>query len=297
MSRPTSKYFIATKATPNAILPSLPIIFTNGSSKISINSCSNLLKNTCTIDNFLMIFLYSFIELDSFKEILTQDTRPQALALCTFFDKVNSDPSSKNVHRERLQWVIKVSPSVKNRPGTQEINLYGNDYDMLQTTLGSLLDLVITIRSLHCQIQSNERVNQFIVSGRINAQYIQRTLEAQWHDQYKKQCEHCSSLVTIDLKHPPTVIWLHVQGRSSLSASEFPQSISIHSNTYAIRGFIIHRPGHYSSVFRYREAVFCYDDLKKSSVTPYRGGFMHISAIVLVQVKPAENDNAQCEEI
>ena len=156
---------------------------------------------------------------------------------------------------------------------------------MLQATLGPLVDLVKNYQCAQCQSHSIEIVNQFVISGSNYAQQITRAVEDQWESHSGKNCEHCSSNMQIQSVNPPSIIWLNVQGRSTLSANEFPPFISIKSYTFAIRGFIIHRPGHYSSVIRFQDTFFSYDDLKKASVTTYRGGYVKLNAILLVRVQ------------
>ena len=122
---------------------------------------------------------------------------------------------------------------------------------------------------------------------RSGAQDIERSVRQQCQSVTSKCCSQCNSIMSLNSIKPPSVLWLHVEGSASVSADEFPPVISIESNYFAVRGFIIHRPGHFTSIIKYQDNFFYFDNLKKTSIMPYRGGLIPLYAIVLVRIEPS----------
>ena len=166
--RKTGKYVTAIKFNTNSCNKySLCISFQNGSSRTIVNKRVFSVTNTCTVDNFLMIILYTYLDEPSFKVAMEENVCGPAIALNRLLSCISQNPSAKTVNQERIQWLLSAHNVDAVFAEKSLIDLYGNDFEMALRFLGSMLELTWLGMCHTCHSQYTRKKNNFLLTDKL----------------------------------------------------------------------------------------------------------------------------------
>lgn len=82
----------------------------------------------------------------------------------------------------------------------------------------------------------------------------------------------------------PNILWLHYASSFNARIHEYPRAITVVEKMYEVRGFLLHRPGHFYCIFKSNDSYIVFDNITRSIISTFRDNkLVKIHGIILVQ--------------